>query len=155
LTANATANRGSILCLPPGLKVRCGGLERSAFPSTEQLAFVLTQCRDKRLALKATAGLHHPFRRLDPGLEVQAHGFLNVFGAGVLAHARGLPEEQVRAILEDEDPGHFSSDEASFHWQDVRATTAEIRAAREEAVISFGSCSFDEPRDDLRALGWL
>jgi hypothetical protein len=151
----ASSVHGFILCHPGGLKVRCGGLEALAFLSSEQVAFVITQCRDRAIACKATAGLHHPLRRFDAGLGTHMHGFVNVFGAAVLAHARTLSEEQVRQIIEDEDPAHFVFDEQGFRWNDLHATTAEISAAREKAAISFGSCSFDEPREDLRALGWL
>ena len=147
--------KGQIFCHPGGVKLRCGGLEASAFPSPEQVAFVITQCRERAIALKATAGLHHPMRRFDPGLRTHMHGFINVFGAAVLAHARKLSEEQVRQVVEDEDPTHFVFDDDGFRCNDFHATTAEVAAAREHAAVSFGSCSFDEPRDDLRALGWL
>jgi hypothetical protein len=83
------------------------------------------------------------------------HGFLNVFGAGVLASALGLTEEQVRPILEDEDPGHFRFTDTAFSWRERTAPVEAVARARRERVISFGSCSFDEPRDDLRALGLL
>jgi hypothetical protein len=142
-------------CRPAGFKLRCGGLEASAFPTPEQVAFTVITCRDAGIPLKFTAGLHHPIRRFDRGVQTYMHGFLNVFGAGVLAHARQMPEDQVRQIIEDEDAGNFAFTEEEFRWKDLRATTAEIVAARERAVISFGSCSFDEPRDDLRALGLL
>jgi hypothetical protein len=75
--------------------------------------------------------------------------------AGVLAHRCHLGEEQVRQILEDEDPKHFRFDDAGLAWHDYRASLGEIKLARQLAVTSFGSCSFDEPRDDLRALGLL
>jgi hypothetical protein len=140
---------------PARLKLRCGGEAPSAFPSSEQLAWVLCQCRQRRIAWKATAGLHHPFRRFQTPLRAPLHGFINLFGAAVLAHARNLGEEQVRAILEDEEPSHFLFDEQGFRWGDVAITTPEITAAREQFAVSFGSCSFDEPREDLRALGWL
>jgi hypothetical protein len=138
-----------------GLKLRCGGLEAAAFPPPEQVAFALRACLAARVPLKFTAGLHHPVRRFDPGVQAYMHGFLNVFGAGVLGHAHGLKEEDLRAILEDEDATHFACDEAGFRWRDLRATPEQVAAARREAVVSFGSCSFDEPRDDLNALGWL
>jgi hypothetical protein len=83
------------------------------------------------------------------------HGFLNVLVAGVLAHARDLHETEIQMILEDEDPSHFVFTEEALRWQDWQATTPEIHAARQTAIGSFGSCSFDEPRDDLRALGWM
>jgi hypothetical protein len=142
-------------CRSPGLKLRCGGLEAAAFPSPELVADTIRFCRDMEVKLKFTAGLHHPIRHYDPGLKTKMHGFLNVFGAGVLAHARKLIEKQVLPIIEDEDPAHFVFDDEGFRWKDIRATTKEIVAARQAAVTSFGSCSFDEPRDDLRALGWL
>jgi hypothetical protein len=138
-----------------GLKVRCGGLEAAAFPTAEQLASVIAACRDGGLPLKATAGLHHPFPRPDEKLGVTTHGFVNVFAAGVLACARRLAEERVKAILEDADPAHFHFDADKLAWDDVAATTEEITAARRSGVTSFGSCSFDEPRDDLRALNLL
>jgi hypothetical protein len=83
------------------------------------------------------------------------HGFVNVFGAGVLGQVHGLDEERLGAILEDEDATHFSFDKHGFAWKEWHSTAPEAAFARHEAVVSFGSCSFDEPRDDLRALGWL
>jgi hypothetical protein len=140
---------------PAGFKLRCGGLEAATFPSPEQVAFAITACRDAGVPLKFTAGLHHPIRHFDSRVRTHMHGFLNVFGAGVLAHARGLDEDQVRQIIEDEDAQDFVFDDMGFRWKDIRATTREIAAARRSAVTSFGSCSFDEPRQDLRALGLL
>jgi hypothetical protein len=142
-------------CCSAVFKLRCGGLEAAAFPSPEQVAFTLDTCRSAGVPLKFTAGLHHPLRHLDPGLQTPMHGFVNVLTAGALAHSRHLGAEQIRAILEDEDPSHFIFTDEAMRWKDLRASTEEIAAARREAVLSFGSCSFDEPRDDLRALGWL
>jgi hypothetical protein len=138
-----------------GLKLRCGGLEAAAFPSPEQLAFVITACRDALVPLKFTAGLHHPIRHYNDGVKTKMHGFLNVFGAGVLAHRHHLNEAQVRQIIEDEDPANFRFDDECVRWKDHAATVGETRLARQLAVTSFGSCSFDEPRDDLRKLGLL
>jgi hypothetical protein len=139
---------------PAGLKLRCGGLQAGDFPSPEQVAFALTTCRDAGVPLKFTAGLHHPIRCFDRGVQAFMHGFLNVFAAGVLAHARQLAAEQVRRIIEDQDSANFAFDDDGLRWKDFRATVAEIRAAR-RSVVSFGSCSFEEPRGDLRALGLL
>jgi hypothetical protein len=137
-----------------GFKLRCGGLDATAFPKPEQVAFTIIACRDAGVPLKFTAGLHHPIRHIDAGLQTHMHGFINVFVAGVLAHVRRLSEEQVRAIIADENPHDFVFDDGGLHWNDYRATTEEIAAARRD-VVSFGSCSFDEPRKDLRELGWL
>jgi hypothetical protein len=140
---------------PLGFKLRCGGADAAAFPPAEQLALAITACRDAGVPIKFTAGLHHPIRRFDPGFQTHVHGFLNVLAAGVLAHARRLNEDEVRQILEDEDPTSFVFDEHGLRWKALRATTDETARARREAVTSFGSCSFDEPRDDLINLGLL
>jgi hypothetical protein len=138
-----------------GVKLRCGGLEAAAFPPPEPIAAAITACRDALVPLKFTAGLHHPVRHYNEDVQAKMHGFLNVFAAGVLAHRFHLAEDQVRQILEDEEPRHFQFDDHSMRWQDYRASVGEIKLARQLAVTSFGSCSFDEPRDDLRRLGLL
>jgi hypothetical protein len=138
-----------------GFKLRCGGAEPRAFPTSEQVAAVIGLCRDEGVPFKATAGLHHPIRRLDPSAGAMSHGFLNVFGAAILAHACGLGENELRQMIEDEDPTHFVFAGDRFIWHDYSATTEEIARIRAAAVMSFGSCSFDEPRDDLRQLGLL
>ncbi len=138
-----------------GYKLRCGGMHASNIPSIEQVAYIIGECRDASVPLKFTAGLHHPKRHYDAGVQTHMHGFLNVFGAGVLAHARKLSEGQIRDIVADEDPGSFAFTEDGFRWKDQFASVAEITAARQHAVISFGSCSFDEPREELQKMGLL
>jgi hypothetical protein len=83
------------------------------------------------------------------------HGFLNVFGAGILAHAHTLDEKFVHKILEAESARGFSFEGPSFACKGISVDHAQIEDARRSAVTSFGSCSFDEPREDLRALGLL
>jgi len=138
-----------------GVKLRCGGLDAAAFPDLAQVAQVIAACRDNGLTLKCTAGLHHPLRHFDRGVGTKMNGFINVFGAGVLAHALRLDEATIRAIIEDEDAANFGFDELGFGWKQYHALIDEIVAARREFILSFGSCSFDEPRDDLRAMGIL
>jgi hypothetical protein len=105
--------------------------------------------------MKATAGLHHPLPRFDPGVGARMHGFVNLLVAGVLAHARGLHVERIAELLDDADPASFVFTDDELRWRGVAASTEQVREARRTAVLSFGSCSFDEPRDDLRALGWM
>jgi len=138
-----------------GFKLRTGGLEASAFPSSERVAAALQGCLDAGVVFKATAGLHHPLPRFDATVQARMHGFVNVFFAGVLAYCRDMPAEQIRRLLDDDRPDHFAFTNKGASWQKHRCTTAEIAAARRDFVRSFGSCSFDEPREDLRTLGWL
>ncbi len=137
------------------LKFRTGGLEPAAFPSPESLAFAVTACRDAGVRFKATAGLHHPLRQYRDEVGAKMHGFLNLFGAAALAHAHALDETAVLAILRDEDPAHFRFTDEAFAWRELAASPEAVRRARAALAVSFGSCSFDEPRDDLRTLGLL
>jgi hypothetical protein len=57
-------------------------------------------------------------------------------------------------MLEDENATWFSFSDDSFTWREWKIATDKIKAQR-QMVISFGSCSFDEPREDLRALKLL
>ena len=138
-----------------GFKLRTGGVEAAAFPPVERIARCIIDCRAQRLPIKFTAGLHHPIRHFNSSVNTKMHGFINVFVAGVLAHALQLAEEQLIPILNDEDPASFRFDDDGLHYKEYRATTRQIEDARRQLVISFGSCSFDEPREDLRSLGWL
>jgi len=138
-----------------GFKFRAGGLEANAFPSSEDLAKALVDCLYANVPFKATAGLHHPFPRYDAGVGVRMHGFINLFVAGVLVRTLGIGADIARAVLKDENPAHFRFAESGLRWHELEVLTEEIAAARQKWVLSFGSCSFDEPRDDLRQLGWL
>lgn len=137
-----------------GFKLRTGGVTADAFPSPEQIAWAIVSVRDAGVPLKCTAGLHHPIRHYNESVQTKMHGFLNVFGAAILAAARQLPQEQIQPILEDENPVNFVFADEGFAWNHLRVATSEIAKARQFAA-SFGSCSFDEPREDLRRLGLL
>lgn len=138
-----------------GLKIRCGGLDASAVPSPLAVAAALAACRRSGIPLKATQGLHQPVRHFDAGLDTTAHGFLNLFFAGVLGHCHGLSEEELLAMIEEREPAAFHFHEAGLSWRERAAGLGGIAAARRVAVTSFGSCSFSEPRDALRTLGLL
>ncbi|MFM7148799.1 MAG: hypothetical protein ACKO23_03055 [Gemmataceae bacterium] len=141
--------------IPVGFKLRAGGLEAAAFPSAESLATAVYACVRRGVPFKATAGLHHPMPRKDSKIGVTMHGFINLFMAGVLAQARDLGPKDLVKLLRDDHPIHFSFTSHSAGWLGHRVSLDEIRTIRASTMISFGSCSFDEPRDDLRQLGWL
>ncbi len=142
---------------PVGVKIRTGGVKASMIPSIEQVAFFIHNCRENRVPFKATAGLHHPLRHDSSEVDVKTkmHGFLNVFGTAILSHALGLSESILREMLEDESAESFSFDDNGLRWRDRRASSDQITRARREFAISFGSCSFVEPIEDLRKLGLL
>ncbi len=138
-----------------GYKLRMGGLEASAFPSCSRVALALAQCLRAGVPMKATAGLHHPLPRFDADLQARMHGFINLFLAGVLGQVHPLSPTTLQEILEEEDPCQFSFTDDHLAWRDLKATTEQVAQAGRTSLLSFGCCSFDEPRDDLRALGWL
>lgn len=138
-----------------GLKVRTGGTEAAAIPSPRQVAQALVACRDAEAPFKATAGLHHPLRHTDSALQAKMHGFFNVFGAAILAYAQRLGEARLLEILEDEKASSFSFGPAALAWRDHQVALADVERARARFATSFGSCSFDEPCQDLEQLGLL
>jgi len=139
----------------PGVKLRTGGLEAAAFPSCEQIATTLWSCSAEGLEFKATAGLHHPLPRYDGQLQVRMHGFVNVFLAGVFIAAGQITPPETIELLEEMSPENFSLQDDTIAWRGRSVSLGQIQQARRSFVRSFGSCSFEEPRDDLRALGWL
>ena len=134
-----------------GYKLRTGGVTANAFPTSTEIACVLACAGTHQVPIKFTAGLHHPIRLFHDSVQTKMHGFLNVLGAAVLALEHDWTEKQIAEMLDDEDPAAFSFTDDSFAWRDWRVATERI-AEHRELVTSFGSCSFDEPRDDLRAL---
>jgi hypothetical protein len=128
---------GSVAAVGGRVKLRCGG---EVVPTVEQVALVLLACRDAGVAMKATAGLHHPLRH---GGE---HGFLNLLCAAVLAHARGARAAALAGVLAEESLDALPLDGLAAE---------EVRSTRARLFKGFGSCSWREPVDDLRALGWL
>jgi hypothetical protein len=140
--------------VPFGYKLRTGGVTEDAFPSSAQIAQVLVLPADYQVPIKFTAGLHHPIRQFREEVQTKMHGFLNVLGAAVLAAEHRWNEEQTARMLDDEDVGSFSFTEDSFSWREWAIHSDRLKARR-KFVTSFGSCSFDEPCEDLRALGLL
>jgi hypothetical protein len=137
-----------------GFKLRTGGVTPDAFPTSAQIARALVAAAKHRVRVKFTAGLHHPLRMFRDEVKTKMHGFLNVLGAAVLAPEHNWDERQTEAMLEDENASSFSFAEDSFAWREWKIGVNKIKERR-KLVTSFGSCSFDEPREDLRALNFL
>ena len=134
-----------------GYKLRTGGVTADAFPTSQEIARALVAAARQRVPIKFTAGLHHPIRQFRDEVKTKMHGFLNVLGAAVLAAESQWDEQQTSEMLEDENGDSFSFYGDFFTWREWKIATDQIKARR-ELVTSFGSCSFDEPREDLRAL---
>jgi hypothetical protein len=132
-------------------KLRTGGVTADAFPSSVQIARAILASTKHHVPIKFTAGLHHPLRQFREEAKTEMHGFLNVLGAGVLSAEHHWDEAQTIEMLEDQRAASFEFHDTVFAWRDWEITLDRIKARR-KFVTSFGSCSFDEPREDLRAL---
>jgi hypothetical protein len=137
-----------------GYKLRTGGVTADAFPTSAQIASALVAPATHQLPIKFTAGLHHPIRQFRDEVKTKMHGFLNVLGAAVLAAEHRWDAHQTSIMLEDENADSFSFTDESFAWREWKIDVERLQYRR-KFVASFGSCSFDEPRDDLRALRLL
>ncbi len=137
-----------------GYKLRTGGVTAEAFPTSPQIAKALVTPATHQLPIKFTAGLHHPIRQFRDEVKTKMHGFLNVLGAAVLAAEHRWDASQTSKMLEDENANSFVFADDFFAWREWKIDLERLRYRR-KFVTSFGSCSFDEPRDDLRALGFL
>jgi len=141
-------------------KIRSGGISREAFPSSSEVAEFLVQCKTHGVAFKATAGLHHPVRSEHP-LTYDAnspcgvmHGFINVFLGAALLEC-GISKDQLIAVLDETDARHFSFSGDFAHWGKLFVNQDDVAGTRQHFAMSFGSCSFEEPIQDLQKLSLL
>lgn len=141
-------------------KMRAGGISPDAFPTSAELIRFLSACIRSDVSFKATAGLHHPIRSVqrltyEPdspwGL---MHGFLNLFLAAAWMRA-GLAEGQALKLLEETASEAFTFEEDGVMWRKQRLSAEQLTRSRSGFAIAFGSCSFEEPLEDLRSLGLL
>jgi len=141
-------------------KARTGGITPDAFPTAIDLAHFIASCVQLEVPFKATAGLHHPLRgeqRLTYDNEAPTatmFGFLDVFVAAAFARS-GAGEDMLVRLLEERDAAAFTFDGDVLRWRDRELSVTQVKAARRDVALSFGSCSFSEPVDDLHRLGVL
>ena len=154
-----------------GIKLRCGGIVKEAFPSVEQIAAMIQTCALIDIPMKCTAGLHHPIRHFAEEYDAYMHGFINAFGAGIFTSNFPNPEnsqERFRMfillshLIGEQVADNFDFGDKGMIWKmgDDRDSIIEfdndsIRNCRGKNMISYGSCSFQEPIDDLKQLGWM
>jgi hypothetical protein len=148
-----------------GLKIRCAG---PTVLGHETLAGLLPEVVAHGLPLKATQGLHHPFPgaggadratgRADQdnggpspsgGESGREHGFLNLLVA--LRLADRLDAADIHTLLGDPEPADFVVD-AGIGWREHRILAQRVQDAAARVPFAIGSCSLQEPDDDLAAL---
>jgi hypothetical protein len=130
-------------------KIRTGGLEPDAFPTTDQLAEQLSALIEADLPFKATAGLHRawPQRVADEHGRIRhQHGFVTVLMA-IEALIDGAGTDAATELLGLDDPGRIFT--ALQGWD--TATVARVR----RRFRSFGCCGVTDPVADLVTMGLL
>ena len=141
-------------------KVRTGGVTPDAFPSATDVIRFITACSANNVPFKATAGLHHPICSTyaftyEPGSpRGRMFGFLNLFLCSAFIRA-GMNGEDAADILNESASHAFQFDEQGVEWRGFHIDGEQLKAAREGFALSFGSCSFTEPIDELQALNLL
>jgi len=142
-------------------KIRCGGVKPELIPDSGAIARFIVACAQGGVPFKATAGLHHPVRA-EQNLTYEdspprgvMHGFINVFMAAAMIRANRMDEANAVEILEDRDPASFTFTDEHASWRDQSVDLIALSRVREAFALSYGSCSFEEPVADLKALNLL
>lgn len=144
-----------------GAKIRTGGITPDAFPDARIVAEFIAACAASDVPFKATAGLHHPVRAEHP-LTYEPncprgvmHGFINVFAAAAMLRARTIDAAMAADVIAETDPRAFKFSDDELRYRTVTINSDDLALTREIFALSFGSCSFTEPVDDLRTLGLI
>jgi len=135
-----------------GFKLRTGGIEPWMVPDITDVAWTLKTTAEAGISIKFTAGLHHPVRNYDAEVGSTMYGFFNIFTAGLAAHIYQPSTDDLINILEERNPASFQFSNSALSWKDYHVTIREIEQIRGSGLISFGSCSFEEPLEDLKTL---
>jgi hypothetical protein len=144
-----------------GAKIRTGGITPDAFPSPERVAEFIAACDAADVPFKATAGLHHPIRAEYPlTYETDCprgvmHGFLNVFIAAAAIRARKADLRAAAEMIKETSAGAFKFGDQGVKWRNITLDAAALGTARETFALSYGSCSFTEPVEELTALRFI
>lgn len=140
-------------------KIRMGGVTADVFPEPDYVVDFMSGCARRRLAFKATAGLHHLIRSDYPltyepsSQRATMYGFLNVFLAAAALFS-GASRDVALGLLLEPDLSAFRFEDDGIAWGDRKLSTDDIARSRARAT-SFGSCSFREPVDELLGAGLI
>lgn len=127
-------------------KFRTGGVVAEAHPADAELAHAIVAATSRGLRFKATAGLHHLVRAVDPASGFDQHGFGNLLLATDLG-LRGGSVREVADVLAVRDQVTIAARLGALD----DATATRVR----ERFVSFGTCSITDPLADLVAAGLL
>ena len=145
----------AIAGMDAGAKIRSGGVTPDLHPTPEELAKFIIACAGAEIPFKATAGLHHPLRHHSEIVGCDQFGFLNVFIGACIAWTYELDVETLLPILEVRSIEAFVLEDSMLGFGEHMLNLDQVAEARERFCHGFGSCSFEEPLDDLVGLHLL
>ncbi len=141
-------------------KFRTGGITQDAFPNSADVIRFMRICIAANVPFKATAGLHHPLRCIKPltyesnSVNGTMHGFLSLFMSAVFLR-QNLNHSFVHELINETKTETFRFEDERLNWKEHSVENFEVELGRKRSAISFGSCSFNEPIEDLKELGFL
>jgi len=150
-----TDPRGLIAALvgeEAGAKFRTGGTTPQAHPAAENLARAMHACAAAGVPFKATAGMHRALCHFNQAAGAKQFGFLNLLIGAAMIYGRKFDVEGLTQFLNVESVEDIDFSEKALSWNGVRVSTEEIMESRARFCHSYGSCSFEEPWDDLVAM---
>jgi hypothetical protein len=141
-------------------KIRTGGTTSDAFPDATAVYHFLQSCLARHIVCKATAGLHHAFAGRYPLTYEQGSSSASMFGFFTLSAMAalvyiGAPKEDSLALLTESQPDAITLDADGMCWRDYRVSSTDLETMRRSLFSSFGSCSAQEPIDDLTRMHLL
>ncbi len=142
-------------------KIRTGGVVAEDFPRSREIIRFVRTCMAANVPFKATAGLHHPIRCYKPLTYAEnaprgtMHGFLNMLMMTGFAR-ESYRVSMLEEVMEEEFEEVFQFSELGVKWREEHfLSNSQLDLLRRRGMLSFGSCSFDEPIADLQGLGLL
>lgn len=138
-----------------GAKFRTGGTTPQAHPAAGDLAKAIHACAAAGVPFKATAGLHRALCHFNTTAGSKQFGFLNVFIGAALTYGRKIDVEGLTNFLTVASVDEIDFSDKSISWKGARLATEEIEDIRSRFAHSFGTCSFEEPWDDLVAMEFV
>ena len=134
-----------------GAKLRMVGVAAHNVPHSSAVAGFLVACAVLELRVKATAGLHQPFRGNSATSGFIEHGFINVLTAAARAQA-GRKLNDVTAVLDITTPDRFSFVDGNVMLDGIPVGDA---APARRLLWSIGSATFDNSVGALSERGWI
>jgi hypothetical protein len=141
-------------------KIRTGGITSDAFPAATAVYHFLQSCLARHIVCKATAGLHHalpgryPLTYEQGSSSAAMFGFFTLSAMAALVYI-GAPKEDALALLTESKPDAIALDADGMRWRDYHVSTTDLETMRRSLFSSFGSCSAQEPIDDLTRMHLL